>query len=73
VIEHGGYLVLGRNLVYYSLETITSTGYGDLVPIAPLARSVSNLESVIGQLFPATLLARIVTLEIHGRANGAGQ
>jgi len=41
------------------------------VPIAPLARSLSNLESVIGQLFPATLLARIVTLEIHGRANGA--
>jgi hypothetical protein len=69
----GSYLVLGRNLVYYSFETITSTGYGDIVPIAPLARSLSNLESVIGQLFPATLLARIVTLEIHGRANGAGQ
>jgi hypothetical protein len=67
----GSYLVLGRNLVYYSIETITSTGYGDIVPIAPLARSLSNLESVIGQLFPATLLARIVTLEIHGRANGA--
>lgn len=69
----GSYLVLGRNLVYYSLETITSTGYGDIVPIAPLARSLSNLESVIGQLFPATLLARIVTLEIHGRTDGAGR
>ncbi len=65
----GSYLVLGRSLVYYSLETITSTGYGDIVPIEPLARSLSNLESVIGQLFPATLLARIVTLEIHGRIN----
>jgi hypothetical protein len=30
----------------------------------PLARSLANLEAVIGQLFPATLLARIVTLEI---------
>jgi hypothetical protein len=68
----GSYLVLGRNLVYYSLETITSTGYGDIVPITPLARSLSNLESVIGQLFPATLLARIVTLQIHGRGNGTG-
>jgi hypothetical protein len=53
----GSYLVLGRNLVYYSLATITSTGYGDIVPILPLARSLSNLEAVIGQLFPATLLA----------------
>ena len=38
---HGDYLVLGRNLVYYSLATITSTGYGDIVPILPLARSLS--------------------------------
>ena len=61
----GDYLVLGRNLVYYSLATITSTGYGDIVPVLPLARSLSNLEAVIGQLFPATLLARIVTLEMQ--------
>jgi hypothetical protein len=59
--------VLGRNLVYYSLATITSTGYGDIVPLLPLARSMSNLEAVIGQLFPATLLARIVTLEMQAR------
>ena len=69
----GSYLVLNRNLIYYNLETITTTGYGDFVPVAPLARSLSNLESVIGQLFPATLLARIVTLEIHARTNGAGR
>jgi ion channel len=61
------YLVLGRGLIYYSLTTITSTGYGDLLPTHPLTRSVANLEAVIGQLFPATLLARIVALEIHGR------
>jgi hypothetical protein len=66
----GSYLVLGRNLVYYSLATITSTGYGDIVPILPLARSLSNLEAVIGQLFPATLLARIVTLEMQARGSG---
>ena len=63
----GGYPVLGRALVYYSLSTLTSTGYGDLLPIHPLARSLSNLEAVIGQLFPATLLARIVTLEMQAR------
>jgi hypothetical protein len=67
VASKGDYLVLGRGLIYYSLTTLTSTGFGDLVPIHPLARSLSNLEAVIGQLFPATLLARIVTLELQER------
>ena len=33
---------------------------------APIARSLTNVEAMIGQLYPATLLARIVTLEIEG-------
>lgn len=54
-------------LSYYSLATLTTTGYGDLVPVHPLARSLANLESVFGQLFPATLLARLVALHLsHG-------
>jgi len=51
-------------LTYFSLATITTTGYGDVVPVLPLARSLANLEAVIGQLFPATLLARIVALNL---------
>jgi hypothetical protein len=53
--------------VYFSLATLTTTGYGDIVPIHPIARSLANLEAVIGQLFPATLLARLVTLELEHR------
>jgi Ion channel len=53
-------------LFYMSFVTLTSTGYGDIVPIHPLARSLCNIESVIGQVYPATLLARIVTLELGG-------
>ena len=34
----------------------------------PIARSLCNLESVIGQLYPATLLARLVTLELRQRS-----
>lgn len=49
---------------YFSLATITTTGYGDIVPVHPLARSLSNLEAVFGQLFPATLLTRLVTLHL---------
>jgi hypothetical protein len=32
---------------------------------APLARSLCNVESIIGQLYPATILARLVTLELR--------
>lgn len=60
-------VVVGSRLVYFSLVTLTSTGYGDIVPLHPIARSLANLESVIGQLFPATLLARIMTLHLNDR------
>jgi hypothetical protein len=56
------------NLIYFSFVTMTSTGYGDILPMHPIARSLANLESVIGQLYPATLLARLVTLQLEGRA-----
>lgn len=56
-------------LTYFSLATITTTGYGDVVPVLPLARSLANMEAVIGQLFPATLLARTVALNLeHSRS-----
>jgi hypothetical protein len=54
-------------LLYFSLATLTTTGYGDVVPLHSVARSLATLEAVIGQLFPATLLARLVTLELQGR------
>jgi len=55
---------LSSKLLYFSFVTLTSTGYGDIVPIHPLARSLSNLEAIIGQLYPTILLARLVTLEM---------
>jgi Ion channel len=57
-------------LVYFSFTTLTTSGYGDIVPVDPLARSMANLESVFGQLFPATLLARLITLEIESTRGG---
>ncbi|MEJ0095350.1 MAG: potassium channel family protein [Methylocella sp.] len=60
---------LSSNLIYFSFVTLTSIGYGDIVPVHPMARALCNVEGIIGQLYPATLLARLVTLEIQGRAN----
>ena len=56
---------LANSLFYLSFVTLTSTGYGDIVPVHPLARSLCNIESIIGQLYPATILARLVTLELR--------
>jgi hypothetical protein len=58
---------MASSLIYFSFVTLTSTGYGDIYPVHPVARSLCNLETIIGQLYPATLLARLVTLEIEGR------
>jgi Ion channel len=56
---------LASSLFYLSFVTLTSTGYGDIVAVHPLARSLCNIESIIGQLYPATILARLVTLELR--------
>ena len=56
-------------LLYFSLATLTSAAYGDFVPLHPLARSFANLEAVIGQMFPATLLARLVGLHLSHAAD----
>ena len=62
-------LALASSLFYFSFVTLTSTGYGDIVPVHPLARSLCNLECIIGQLYPATILARLVTLELRAGSN----
>ena len=53
---------LPSDLVYFSFTTLTTLGYGDIMPVHPIARSLSNVEAFIGQVYPATLLARLVSL-----------
>lgn len=55
------------NLIYFSFVTLTTVGYGDITPLHPYARGLANVEAIIGQLYPATLLARLVTLELSLR------
>ncbi len=49
-------------LVYFSFVTLTTVGYGDITPLHPVARSLVAMEALIGQLYPAILIARLVTL-----------
>jgi hypothetical protein len=57
----------GAALLYFSFTCLTTVGFGDITPIHPMARDLANLEAVIGQLYPATLLARLVSLELEHR------
>ncbi|HEY2800298.1 MAG TPA: potassium channel family protein [Chthoniobacterales bacterium] len=59
-----GDFAIAGNLIYFSFVTLTTTGYGDIAPLHPYARSLANIEAIIGQIYPATLLARLVTLEL---------
>ena len=50
--------------LYYSLVTLTTLGYGDIVPKSPAAQMLAALEAVAGQVYLAVLVARLVGLHI---------
>lgn len=52
-------------LGYFSFTTLTTLGLGDIVPLNPLARSLTVLEGLVGQLFPVILIARLVAMELE--------
>jgi hypothetical protein len=54
-------------LAYFSFTTLTTLGFGDIVPLNPVARSLVVLEALVGQLFPVLLIARLVTMELDSQ------
>jgi len=50
--------------VYFSFVTLTTVGYGDIVPVKPIARSLATSEAVTGQLYLAVLLAHLVSMRV---------
>ncbi len=48
--------------LYFSLVTLTTLGYGDITPATSIARSLAAFEAVMGQLYLAVLVARLVGL-----------
>ncbi len=56
----GPHDAVAADLFYFSFVTLTTLGYGDISPVAPLARSLAVLEALSGTLFLAVLLALLV-------------
>lgn len=49
------------NFMYFSYITLTSTGFGEIVPLHPIARSLVQIEALIGILYPVILIGRLVS------------
>ena len=47
---------------YFSVTTLTTAGFGDITAVNPFARTLVMMEALIGQLYPAILIARLVSL-----------
>ncbi|HWV54149.1 ion channel [Pseudorhodoplanes sp.] len=50
------------DMMHLSIATLTSTGFGDITPVAPFARSFSQLEQLTGVFYIAVLISRLIGL-----------
>ena len=57
-------------LIQFSFSTLTSVSYGDAYPVHRIARSLATAEALIGQLYPAILIATLVGMALQSRAVG---
>lgn len=49
------------NFLYFSYVTLSTTGFGEILPLHPFVRALVNLESIIGVLYPVVLIGRLVS------------
>jgi hypothetical protein len=55
------------DFTFFSFVTLTTVGYGDIVPWGAHARSLAIIESVMGIMYPAVLISRLVGIRGHAR------
>ncbi len=61
---------MAQDFIYFSTITLTTLGYGDITPLNPFARTAVMFEAFTGQLYPAILIARLVSLSVDSRGQG---
>jgi hypothetical protein len=75
----GSFTLPGRDLssvsewFYYSFVTLTTVGFGDIVPAHPIARSLTVTEVLTGQLYLAILIGRLVGMQISSGPSATDQ
>lgn len=59
-------------LTYFSFCTLTTVG-GDVIPVSPIARSLTIAEAAVGQLFPAILIGALVAMAMQSGPRAAAR
>jgi len=57
-----------QDLLYYSFVTLTTLGYGDIIPANDFSRSFSTAEAIIGQVYLTVFIAHLVGLYVADRS-----
>jgi hypothetical protein len=60
------------SFMYFSLVTVTTTGYGDLAAVAPPSRLFATMEAVVGQVYLVTFVAMVVGRLVEQQARPSG-
>ncbi|MEO0975260.1 MAG: potassium channel family protein, partial [Pseudomonadota bacterium] len=60
-------------MLYFSLVTLTTLGFGDVAPVFGPARALVVLEALFGQLYVAIMLARLVALQVSATPGARGE
>jgi len=55
------------DLIYFSFVTLTTLGYGDILPMNTYARTLAYMEAIVGQFYIAILVASLVSAHLHDR------
>lgn len=63
---------MDRSFYYFSVVTLTTTGYGDITALSDSARTLVMMEALIGQLYPVILIARLVSLHVETKREKRG-
>jgi hypothetical protein len=56
-------------LISFSFAALTTVTYGDAYPVHRIARSLATAEALIGQLYPAILIATLVAMALQARSS----
>lgn len=66
-----GEIVPWQTMLYYSYATLTTLGYGDILPITMWARSLASVEAMIGVLYTTIIMARLVGIYVSNREDAS--
>ncbi len=62
------------HFLYFSFSTMTTIGFGDMIPTRSIAKSLVIFQGMIGLLYPVVMIARLVSMEVtHSAASKSGR